>query len=97
MRPLINVIDERRGLVHFRHRVALQMSEDESHAFVRSRKASQLQIEGPSPVCALYLDTESDRSVRFKPYSSDPATQAAGESLFDQLAMLGRELAPRRV
>ena len=95
VRPLINVIDERRGLVHFRHRVALQMSEDESHAFVRSRKASQLQIEGPSPVCALYLDTESDRSVRFKPYSSDPATQAAGESFFDQLAALGRELAQR--
>lgn len=96
VRPLTNVIDERRGLVHFRHRVALQMSEDESHAFVRSRKASQLQIEGPSPVCALYLDTESDQAVRFKPYSSDPATQTAGDSLFDQLAALGRELAQRR-
>ena len=94
-RPLINVIDERRGLVHFRHRVALQMSEDESHTFVRSRKASQLQIEGPSPICALYLDTESDRSVRFKPYSSDPTNQTASGSLLDHLAVLGSEIAQR--
>lgn len=96
VRPLANVIDERRGLVHFRHRVALQMSEDESHAFVRSRKASQLQIEGPSPICALYLDTESDQSIRFKPYTSDLTTQAGSESLSDQLLTLGRALAQRR-
>lgn len=96
VRPMVNIIDERRGLVNFRHRVALQMSEDESHTFARSRKASQLQIEGLTPICALYLDLENDRSVRFKPYSSDAATVAQNESLSDQLRVIGNELAERR-
>jgi S-DNA-T family DNA segregation ATPase FtsK/SpoIIIE len=96
VRPMANVIDERRGLVNFRHRVALQMSEDESHAFARSRKASQLQIEGPTPICALYVDLENDRSIRFKPYSSDASTVAQNESLTDQLRAIGNELAERR-
>ena len=85
VRPMANVIDERRGLVNFRHRVAFQMSEDESYAFARSKKASQLQIEGPTPICALYVDLEDDRSIRFKPYSSDASTVAQNESLTDQL------------
>ena len=69
IRPMSYIIDERRGLLNFRHRVALQMSEDESLTFVRSRKAAQLQSEGPSPVAALYLDVENDQTLRFKPYS----------------------------
>jgi S-DNA-T family DNA segregation ATPase FtsK/SpoIIIE len=96
VRPMANVIDERRGLINFRHRVALQMSEDESHTLARSRKASQLQIEGPTPICALYVDLENDRSVRFKPYSSDAPTVAQSESLIDQLHLIGKELAKRR-
>ncbi|HBB89480.1 MAG TPA: DNA translocase FtsK, partial [Blastocatellia bacterium] len=96
VRPMINVIDERRGLVNFRHRVALQMSEDDSHTLTRGRKASQLQIEGPTPICALYLDVESDASVRFKPYSSDPAVVAQNEELIDQVRMIGEILAERR-
>ncbi len=58
-----------RMLLNFRHRVALQMSEDESLTLMRSRKAAQLQNEGPQPVAALYLDVENDASLRFKPYS----------------------------
>lgn len=96
VRPMANVIDERRGLINFRHRIALQMSEDESHTFARSRKASQLQVEGPTPICALYIDLENDKSVRFKPYSSDASTVAQNESLVDQLHVIGRELAVRR-
>ncbi|MBK9926326.1 MAG: DNA translocase FtsK [Anaerolineales bacterium] len=96
VRPMANVIDERRGLVNFRHRVALQMSEDESHTFARSRKASQLQAEGSTPICALYVDLENDRSIRFKPYSSDASTVAENESLIDHLRMIGNELAERR-
>jgi len=69
VRPMSYVVDERRGLLNFRHRIALQVSEDESLTFVRNRKASQLQTEGAMPVCALYLDVENDRSLRFKPYS----------------------------
>lgn len=96
VRPMANVIDERRGLINFRHRVALQMSEDDSHTFARSRKASQLQIEGPTPICALYLDLESDKAIRFKPYSSDASIVAQNESLVDQLRAIGKELAERR-
>jgi S-DNA-T family DNA segregation ATPase FtsK/SpoIIIE len=93
---MINVIDERRGLVNFRHRVALQMSEDDSHTLTRGRKASQLQHEGPTPVCGLYVDVENDASVRFKPYSSDPAVVAQNEELVDQVRMIGEMLSKRR-
>ena len=75
VRPMANVVDERRGLIHFRHRIGLQMSEDESLTFVRSRRASQLQLDGAEPVCALYLDVEKDLSIRFKPYSIAPSTR----------------------
>lgn len=97
VRPMINVIDERRGLMNFRHRVALQMSEDDSHTLTRGRKASQLQLEGPTPICALYLDVENDVSVRFKPYSSDPAVVAQNEELVDQVRIIGETLAARRI
>lgn len=93
---MANVIDERRGFVNFRHRVALQMSEDELHIFARSRKASQLQIEGSTPICALYIDLENDRSVRFKPYSSDASVVSQNELLVDQLRIIGAELSERR-
>jgi DNA segregation ATPase FtsK/SpoIIIE, S-DNA-T family len=96
VRPMANVIDERRGLINFRHRVALQMSEDEAYTFVRSRKASQLQIEGPMPICALYIDVENDSSVRFKSYSSDASTVTQNESLIDQFRVIGSELIERR-
>jgi DNA segregation ATPase FtsK/SpoIIIE, S-DNA-T family len=71
LRAMLNVLDERNDLVNFRHRVALQMSEDESFTFVRNRLASRLQLDGNKPISALYLDVESDRSVRFKPYSTE--------------------------
>lgn len=96
VRPMVNVIDERRGLVNFRHRVALQMSEDDSHTLTRGRRASQLQLEGPTPVCALYLDVENDASVRFKPYSSDSAVVAQNEELIAQVRIIGEMLSSRR-
>ena len=69
LRSMISVLDERRGLVNFRHRVALQMSEDDSFTFVQSRDASRLQLDGNVPICGLYKDVENDKTVRFKPYS----------------------------
>jgi S-DNA-T family DNA segregation ATPase FtsK/SpoIIIE len=96
VRPMSNVVDERRGLINFRHRVALQMSEDDSHTLTRGRKASQLQLEGPTPVCALYVDVENDAVVRFKPYSSDPSLVAQNESLIDQIGIIGEQLSNRR-
>jgi DNA segregation ATPase FtsK/SpoIIIE, S-DNA-T family len=96
VRPMTNVIDERRGLPNFRHRVALQMSEDDSHTLTRSRKASQLQLEGSTPICALYVDVENDAAVRFKPYSSDPALAAQDDDLVSQTRHIGELLSTRR-
>lgn len=87
VRPLSNVVDTRQGLYHFRHRATLQMSEDESHTLVRNRKAAQLQIDGPVPICALYMDMETDRATRFKPYSAE-----SGTGLQDQLAEICKRI-----
>lgn len=95
VRSMTYVLDERNSLTNFRHRIALQMSEDESFTLVRSRRAAQLQIEGPTPVCALYLDMESDNAMRFKPYTIDSNSYIQQESVIDQIQRIGRILAQR--
>ncbi len=75
---MLKVIDGKRGLPNFRHRVALQMSEDDSFSFVRDRTASRLQLEGSVPIKALYADTDSDRSIQFKPYSTETTSFTDG-------------------
>jgi S-DNA-T family DNA segregation ATPase FtsK/SpoIIIE len=72
LRLLAQVIDERRDLAYFNHRAALQMSEDDSFALFRSRKATQLQIDGSPLPCALYANVETNYTVRFKPYTPAP-------------------------
>ncbi len=98
VRPMASVIDERRGLVHFRHRAALQMSEDESYVLARSRKAAQLQPpDAPEPIVALYVDMENEqRSVRFKPYSTAVGRDPLNGSLEEQLQRIGAVLQERR-
>lgn len=91
VRPLCSVVDERRGLVNFRHRVGLQMSEDESLIFVRGREAARLQLDAPRPVCAVYQDTEYDKKVRFKPYSIE------SDGYLDQIEEIGRRIQAWRV
>jgi DNA segregation ATPase FtsK/SpoIIIE, S-DNA-T family len=110
VRAMSHVVDERRGLAHFRHRVALQMSEDESHILTRGRRAAQLQDEGPRPISALYLDFETGATVRFKPYTCEASNFYAGEmqagasvdsdhqpSLREELKEIGAALTSRRV
>lgn len=93
---LAEVLDDRRDLeTCFRHRVALQMSEEESFTFVRSHAAAQLQTLGARPVCALYMDTENDTTARFKPYSTDPGDLAPEQSLVAHLQLVGQRLAVR--
>lgn len=55
LKAMLNVLDERLDLANFRHRIALQMSEDDSFTFVRNRHASRLQLEGSKPISGLYL------------------------------------------
>jgi S-DNA-T family DNA segregation ATPase FtsK/SpoIIIE len=69
LRLLAQVIDDRRDLAYFSHRAALQMSEDDSFALFRSRKAAQLQVEGAPLPCALYSNVETSYTVRFKAYA----------------------------
>lgn len=97
-RPLSSVIDDRRNLPHFRHRIALQMSENESFDFVRNRRASQLQMDGAIPISALYVDTTNDRATRFKPYMSEQLiTPDGGQIPFEaQLHEIGSTLATRK-
>jgi S-DNA-T family DNA segregation ATPase FtsK/SpoIIIE len=95
LRSLVQVIDERRGLFHFRHRVALQMAEDDSYTFVRSREAALLQAAGPKPVCGLYVDAETGRGGRFKPYSWAPDETGDSPPLAEQLRAIGAALAER--
>jgi S-DNA-T family DNA segregation ATPase FtsK/SpoIIIE len=85
------VIDPRHGLQAFRHRIALQMSDDDSFTLLRSRGATQLQLaHQPEPIVALYKDEERDRACRFKPYSATP------QSLFDtELRAIGNSLSQR--
>lgn len=84
---MTKVIDSKRGLPHFRHRIALQMSEDDAFTYGRDRQASRLQQEGAIPVRALYRDMESDRSTVFKPYSTD-----SEPPLIDYMQTLGQQL-----
>jgi DNA segregation ATPase FtsK/SpoIIIE, S-DNA-T family len=81
VKPMMNIIDERRGLTNFNHRVALQMSEDESFILIKRRDASKLQPE-PQPICAMYYNEETNKMDRFKPYSIEsdiPLTEQVKE------------------
>jgi S-DNA-T family DNA segregation ATPase FtsK/SpoIIIE len=95
VRPLANVMDERSFLPHFRHRVALQMSEDESFTFVRSRKAAQLQLDGPVPISALYLNLEHEQATRFKPYSTERGQERQQAAVTEHIQAIGAVLAKK--
>lgn len=83
-----HIIDPRKGLNNFRHRIALQMGEEESHTFIRSRKASRLQQQGNKQVRALYVDMVSNKEVIFKPYMQN-------DVLMEQVLQIGNLLARR--
>ena len=87
MGTMKSVLDERRDVEHFRHRAALEMSEDDSFTFVRSRQAAQLQLDGTLPVSALYVDVQRNSNVRFKPYSTEATIDLA-----DQLVQIGNKI-----
>lgn len=84
-----------------RHRVVLQMPEDDSFLLVRSAKASRLQIDGDRPVAALVFDSHRQSAVRFKPYcllAEHEPTSVGNQPqipLVDQIAAVARQLAGR--
>jgi S-DNA-T family DNA segregation ATPase FtsK/SpoIIIE len=68
--PLTQTLDPKR-IEDFRHRIALQIGEDDSFSLVRSRRAALLQAAGPNPITALYCDVIGGNEARFKPYTVD--------------------------
>lgn len=70
-------IADRQQIEGFRHRIALQMSEEDAFTFIRSRTASRLQVAGTMPILALYGDIVAGCEKRFKPYSIDSADSAS--------------------
>lgn len=88
------ILDDKFVQQEVRHRIAMQMSEDDSFGYVRSSAASKLQLAGPTPVCALAFDSHLTESVKFKPYSLEPST---GDRLplLEQIDRIAKHLASR--
>ena len=63
---LAQIIDRRRDLSLFSHRVGLQMSQNDSFELFGNYRASTLQSEGL--LAALYVNMETSDFFRFKPY-----------------------------
>ena len=63
-----------------RHRVVLQLPEDDSFVLVRSSEATRLQADGDRPLAALAFDTHRQQAVRFKPYSLTAPSDRRNES-----------------
>jgi DNA segregation ATPase FtsK/SpoIIIE, S-DNA-T family len=87
LNAMAKVIDLERGLPNFRHRIALQMSEEDSLTYLGHPQAARLQSDGAIPIRALYSDMESDRTLLFKPYSTESTP-----SFSEQLDFLGQHL-----
>lgn len=66
--PLLNVLSKKQ-LTYFKHRISLQISEQESFDLFGTRTGSILQIQGEEPVIAFYKDMNGNSQVKFKPYS----------------------------
>lgn len=52
----------------FKHRIGLQMTEDESFNFIRSKAASTLQSHGKMPIFSVYLNQSQHHPLIFTPY-----------------------------
>lgn len=91
---LKSVVGEKVIQSEFRHRVAMQMSEDDSFLFVRSNRASRLQIDGERPISALLFDNQRQAEERFKPYSID-ASPGSSSALHEQVRSLVADLQRR--
>ncbi|KDM89864.1 FtsK/SpoIIIE domain-containing protein [Photobacterium galatheae] len=67
VRAVTKVFD-RRDIDLFKHKIVLQMSEDDSFSVIKSRHAALLQQTTRVPVYALYANASQNYPVKFKPY-----------------------------
>jgi DNA segregation ATPase FtsK/SpoIIIE, S-DNA-T family len=96
---LRSVLTDKVIQTEIRHRVVLQMPEDDSFVLVRSAQAARLQSDGPRPIAALAFDSHQQSAVRFKPYcldsGDDTGTRPDGTDLVDQIVGIARQLGGR--
>ena len=59
---------DRNDVESFRHKIALQMSEEDSFRLLKTRDAAKLQADGKKPIYALHIDQMQNRPTKFKPY-----------------------------
>lgn len=59
---------DRNDIESFRHKIALQMSEEDSFRLLKTRDAAKLQADGKKPIYALHIDQMQNRPTKFKPY-----------------------------
>lgn len=78
---LASILDLRRVIPRVRYRVAMQMSENDSFAVVRSNAAARLQVDGARPVAALLFDQQGDRATRFRPWAMEGLPETIEEVL----------------
>jgi S-DNA-T family DNA segregation ATPase FtsK/SpoIIIE len=71
-RALVALIELRKGVPHFDHRLLLQMPEDESGDLTGKRTAATLQADGEVPIAALAFNADTGSAVRFKPHAALP-------------------------
>lgn len=85
---LRTVLSDRTVQHDLRHRVALEMAEDDSFVLVRSARAASLADDTVGPVPALLFDAHRQSSLRFTPYTSEPdlSAEGVGAPLVRQLA-----------
>lgn len=99
---LRSVLSDKAVQDDIRHRVVMQMPEDDSFVLVRSSAASKLQADGNRPLAALAFDTHRQEAVRFKPYSIGATDTAFADStehgdFMTQIASITQQLARRFV
>ena len=96
---LRSVLTDKVIQTEIRHRVVLQMPEDDSFVLVRSAQAARLQRDGQRPIAALVFDSHQQSAVRFKPYcltsGDDTGIGQVDTDPIGQIVAIARQLGGR--
>jgi S-DNA-T family DNA segregation ATPase FtsK/SpoIIIE len=76
---VMNKVFERSDIELFKHKIALQMSEDDSFALIKTRHASLLQRSVKVPIYALYANQSQNQPTKFKPYCFNGSEEQSQE------------------
>lgn len=78
VRAVTKVFD-RRDIDLFKHKIVLQMSEDDSFSVIKSRHAALLQQTTRVPIYALYANASQNYPIKFRPYCYSNAEEHIDE------------------